>query len=744
MIYIPSVSANGDLSVQYRFGTDNRIIPLQTVPVYVDITNKGDAFAGDFVYDNEEIYSGGSGVVLPFEVGSGESVSLKFYIQSVPDSYIDTQALRKSTFIYEGNIEQEKKVAFDASQIKAPTLLNYDMKRMLVISENEKIPKQISAFKDVAFNQLEIVQTTSSDLSRLSNNRRDYDMYEIILIDPSGAKLLSNEQASAIEQWLRQGGKLILTGKVEFEAFPKLLSFGEGNVTVINSSSVPIALANEAIMAQMTYSSGEIVHASIGFEQKAFEQSEQVERILAIMARENDPKYELNQPYRAVDWAHTNGYFDTFHYNTMFIVLLLLAYILIVGPLLYAWLKRKDQREKMWLYIPILAIVTSLLLFIFGASDRIVKPQTQTMELVSLNGAGDAHIDTSYSFVSNKRGDYEISADSNSNVISYLENFDSPSDSIHKKAYTQVTNKEQLLTLRNVPYWSVQGALENTFIQNIGTIDNVLKLENGKLTGTITNQLDVDLQNVMLLSGTNTIEFGAVKAGETIQVDEEVSFATVSKPYYKDYYENEEKFNNLSGKEKMQAYKLDAILRNATNHHQSKGALLVAVSNVAYSSMHLQGAHQTNVLSVLTQNPTITTVFNGKFVLDSSDFEVEADNNRTDPLDLYKEEEKLFGTMFEGDYILNFELPNSVLPQNVTWSELEVKFDRQELQIELYNVKEKTYEPLKASPWRSEKDVTQYLSKDGMIQLKISTTEEYYGAMLKLPTFKLRGEAIND
>ncbi|MER1999736.1 MAG: hypothetical protein ABS882_08170, partial [Lysinibacillus sp.] len=61
-----------------------------------------------------------------------------------------------------------------------------------------------------------------------------------------------------------------------------------------------------------------------------------------------------------------------------------------------------------------------------------------------------------------------------------------------------------------------------------------------------------------------------------------------------------------------------------------------------------------------------------------------------------------------------------------------------------YNTKEKTYEPLPSSPWRSEKDVNQYLSKDGFIQFKVSTTEQYYGAMLKMPTFNLRGEAIND
>lgn len=743
---MPTVHADASMSVQYQFGVDNKVAPNETVPVYVDITNNGADFSGDFVYDNIEIYNGGNGVVIPFEVKSGETVSLKFFIHGMSDNYIDNSVLRNRTFIYEGSVENGKEVNIDFPNLKAPHMLGHEAQRLLVISDNSKAVDTIKSYKNSVISNVEIAQTTTTDTSRLSTNTKDLEMYKVIYVDPTGAKLLNSDYVDTIIEWVRQGGKLFLAGDVGLETIPQVLAFENGKPTVLNSSSKPIKLQDGTIIAQMDYSSGEIIHSSAGFEQETFAGASQVENILENTFKQTyDNKYSVNPAYKAADWADKNGYFDTFYYNTNLIVLFIIIYIILVGPLLYLYLKRKDKREKMWLYIPILAVIASALLFVFGASDRIMKPKTQTMELVTLNGAGDAKVESSYAFVSNKRGEYTLTAPLNTNITAHFEGLNTSSEKIHQKAVLKASENEQKLKFRKVPFWSVQGAVAHEFQTGVGQLSNELQVQNGKLTGTITNDLQTDIENIMFISGKNIVELGSLDAAETLTVDEEIAFNTIANPVYQDIYGDEAAFSALSNKEKMHMEKIYRLINSAIDTKSHNGPILIAVTNKNFTNIKLTEEHTSKALTVLTQKPNVQLVFDGSFSLRSEEFNAEFKTlNPNQYADLYPEVDALYGSLHEGEHILQYSLPKGFVPESTTWSSLEVKHNPNELVVEIYNYDTKDYEEITASTWKNDESVTRFMNEQNVIQFKISTFTEYYGAMIKMPTFILKGEAHND
>ncbi len=78
--------------------------------------------------------------------------------------------------------------------------------------------------------------------------------------------------------------------------------------------------------------------------------------------------YELND---------VNEIFPSFEVSVSYMLIVIILYILIIGPILYFILKKIDKREQAWWIIPIMSVALSIVLFIFGAKDRIVQPQIQ-------------------------------------------------------------------------------------------------------------------------------------------------------------------------------------------------------------------------------------------------------------------------------------------------------------------------------------------------------------------------------
>ena len=66
---------------------------------------------------------------------------------------------------------------------------------------------------------------------------------------------------------------------------------------------------------------------------------------------------------------------------------LLIGYAVLVAPVLYYVLKRFDRREWAWFLIPLIAIITSISIYVTGTSGK-SSLQAHTLNVVELDGQG--------------------------------------------------------------------------------------------------------------------------------------------------------------------------------------------------------------------------------------------------------------------------------------------------------------------------------------------------------------------
>ena len=99
---------------------------------------------------------------------------------------------------------------------------------------------------------------------------------------------------------------------------------------------------------------------------------------------------------------------------------------------------------------------------------------------------------------------------------------------VHKRAMLENDAAGTALHFRNVGYWNVASVYGETNIKDVGGIVNDLIVENGVLTGSITNDFPFELKDVAIWSGSDFISLDDIGAGETVEVKETLKTALLS------------------------------------------------------------------------------------------------------------------------------------------------------------------------------------------------------------------------
>lgn len=92
------------------------------------------------------------------------------------------------------------------------------------------------------------------------------------------------------------------------------------------------------------------------------------------------------------------------------IFMLIIVYIAFIGPVLYFVLKKMDKREKGWAIIPFCAFFTTLIIFLLSRGSMYTKPIINNINDVSLvNGVTTATADMNFVALTPDKGDINVS-----------------------------------------------------------------------------------------------------------------------------------------------------------------------------------------------------------------------------------------------------------------------------------------------------------------------------------------------
>ena len=214
--------------------------------------------------------------------------------------------------------------------------------------------------------------------------------------------------------------------------------------------------------------------------------------------------------------------------------LLLAGYLLILGPLRFLVMVRLKRRDWNWRIVLSAIVVFSLLTYAvaYRQKSNTVVSNSFSVAQYGLRGA-PASITTYQGIFVPNQGAFQIHVPGNELVQLSPDSLPSQQGEIASPTEASPTGIVMTpggadLTLQDVNIWTLHALLEQQNRQLPGALTSQLTLNNGILSGTVTNTLGYALSDAFLLLPANAVKLGYMAAGESKRIHLKVS--TVALP----------------------------------------------------------------------------------------------------------------------------------------------------------------------------------------------------------------------
>ncbi|MFB7156676.1 hypothetical protein [Lysinibacillus sp. NPDC056232] len=770
-----SATATATLEVQAKAGIAGKAKYQSVVPIQITVKNIGEDFSGDMVINASSSYQAASAKVLPIDIAAGEEKTYDLYLEGIDSWSADVFAF------YEGSIEKGKKVAYKGTTQLQGNLL--DPSSVFIYTLTDKSDR-LSAFLRLSQlapqNNVEVFNLNQIKEYSLPEDTEGFAMANVIVIDEIAIADLSQKQQESLLKWVQNGGTLLVGAADQVNAtaglfkdyLPLALSnqmtsvsadslsklSGGGTFTqpisiygaIENQGSIPVLTDNNKILAsKKKVGSGEIIQTAFSLGDQPLASMDGypalVEKMLDVqkvsqqgmIINGQSPVDQISYDLRSI-----NELFPSFEVSVSYMLIVIILYILIIGPILYFILKKIDKREHAWWIIPAISIVLSIVLFIFGAKDRIGQPQIQQSAFYKVNE--DSSLNGYYveSILTNRSGDFVVNADKDTSALALRNsnNFAGTREDLHETSYIKENANGSTLTLRDLSYWSVQSFAGKTAAQNIGKMDIDITLNNEKLTGTIKNNFPFALKDVTLISGIKEVKLGDIEANGTLQVDKELKATVLQKPsdftnYNYNNYPTKKEEVNPSRIESMKTMALSLV-------EKDKKPVITAWADQAIVGVELEKGANMSPITYLVQPFDGKIELSGPFVMKRNNFTYAVSplspNSNYDKID----EQLNSWQLSDGLYEVSIAMPDHFMNAVQTFNELTISNkDSNRMQLSVWNNETKTYEPLVDKKQVFTDNIKKYFNDNDELLIEVKFGPDQTGELTKLPDVELKGVA---
>ncbi|WP_421101320.1 hypothetical protein ACOKXV_14695 [Sporosarcina psychrophila] len=782
--FIPAVNALAapDLKVSVTAGIDGKAKEGKGAPVVIVIENSGIAFSGDLVIDVPSYFTTGSGEAIPVDIGAGETKTISLVIPNMTDmnNMYGGMSNTKTIYLYEGGWEKGKEVVHKGAQTLTTTMFYDDSKFIVTFTDN---PDRLGALKTSRIlnaSTSQIISASKMGEPNFPEEAAGWGAADFIIIDEYPLADLSEKKQNSLIGWVRSGGILVIGGsdnvkaetgvfsdhlpltlKASSEANPEVLNKWagtkgfEGNIpsylTALNpGASSLLEDEGNVLVAYSKLGQGQIVQTafSVGDDPIA-----KMVGMPAFWGTLFDATGHSNQwgqnPYDSPNnaivhtVASTNELFPSFKVSTPLIFGIIIFYIILIIPVLYFILKRKDKREYAWWIIPSIAILASIAIFAYGAKDRIGRAQIQHSAI--LNVEQDDSLTGYYveSILTNKAGNFTFTAPVETTLGASLPNndpFRSSQGTIHKQAIVEKDAAGTTMHLRNIGYWNVGTVYGETRIEKQGNYEIQLNVTDKKLTGSVTNGFPFALKDVSIWSGTKLIPIGDLGPGETAQVDETLKTSTLlpRKSMFNSYMNPAPV--NMDDLTKMRK---DSVLSFAGDYmNKTSSPAVIGYTDTQIVPIELLKVKPSvSALTMLVQTAMVDVTLTDVFTVEPEMMEMSmlSEDGQFQPDSQgYGTDEYYFN---EAVYNQTWQLPAGLIGKNMKWTSLELsKIQKKLYDVSILNVRSGQYEQSESGKLVKTENVNDYITPDGKVVVRIIFHDEKNGNQGRAPMLKLNGE----
>lgn len=606
------------------------------------------------------------------------------------------------------------------------------------------------------------------------------DGLDVLAINDFAADTLTEQQVQAIQLWTQRGGTLLLAGGAGYPKsaapFAKAAPVTYEGTTVVNELPViekiggkelvlpqPFTLSqaklasgaesilsvgNVPVFARTAYGSGFVTYvaydlslnplASWNGNQRLWEQILSGPIAAANTYNMNQMRYG-NDPNRELDRALE--YFPSLQPPKLpMLALVLLLYAIIVGPLLYMVLTRLDRREWAWYVIPIAAVVTSIGVFQFGATNR-GSMMAQSLSTVTLNGTGSGIKQSAVSIFLPKGGDLELKFAGNTAISPLLLSETYPSMPLHEQNELVIRQEAGAANVRlqDVPYSSISKlTVEENQLIPLGKIDyRISDLTAKGAKGQVTNNTTKDLTDAAVLINQLYVKIGEIPAGASVNFDTASGVSVMNGP---DIAQLAFPYPNNSGIDAglQQRSLLSSYLNRKAKFSGGITPMIVGwMKDQTSITLASGGSIPTEQLTLITQDMTIDYVTSeGKIVIPSTAIVPALVDNHL-RMSSIQFQNGPFMQMGSGDVTLDYQLPTLA---GAKYQSMEMTGDpNPDVKAELWNSETKAWEEVTLKlyqSWEGEK-LQPYIVEGKSIRMKITTIQN--NIMFRIPAISLEG-----
>lgn len=786
MIYFilsPSIEALAapELNVKVTTGFNGKAKYGEGLPISLTVDNKGDAFSGDIVLDLAESYNLGNAQSIPFEIGADETKTIQIAASGLAEDYMYQGTNVKMIHFFEGGWEKGKSIDFKGAKTFKTSFQDPATIYYLTLTESADRLKVLGQLKQPNQVNDEIIHVAQQSNFTLPVEAVAWEMADYIIIDEFVIADLNEQQQQALIDYVSTGGIIVVGASDNVTAelgnlssyLPLSLHTSTQSITAqqasaltannlltndlkiyeasLTSGSSPLIQLDGTIIAgKKQLGSGTIIQTTFSLGDAPLSAdpvySDLMSTILqAVQVKNTQSMHGYNnlKDELVYNLGETNSLFSSFKVSTPLMVGIVVVYMIIIVPLLYMILKRKDKREYAWGIIPLTAIIASLAIFGYGAKDRIARPQVQQSSFLEVNEDKSLNGYYAESVLSNKSGDFTFEAPITTTMVAKrsTNSLTGQTANVYENAIMEkhATNSE--LTFRDVGYWSVSSLFGETQVQDVGNFGVNLRVDSSKILGTVQNNFPFGLKDVAIWSGSKLYKLGDLAAGEKLEVDKDlgtVMLMPTSNPYINTNYGA---FANnqidLMTQRKQALYSSSILFKDTNSTPAITG---FAEDNILPIEMKDKKV-ELSALHLVIQPFTATTILSGEFTLPANMFTV---NVNTDQYGKYMQPvqtSNLEWYLDDGEYNVYWAVPETLPLEKVNWTQLQIaNTDRNSHTIEIWNLKTESFEEITESRFTLTENIDTYINEKGIIHYKLIKKSVQGDPYTRLPEVRMKGE----
>jgi hypothetical protein len=401
------------------------------------------------------------------------------------------------------------------------------------------------------------------NLSEIPDRPEGLRSFDTIIINSVDSSILSPQQKTALETWVRQGGRLVIGGGAgamqtvsglpadllpvsvrsfeELDSVAGLESLADGEIIRVpgpfvaatgNNLTGRVLAGDQSfpLVIEKTVGAGNVDLVALDLSASPFDAWAGTttfwERLLGPTAAYPDglpPDMSARQmASNQMIYALSNlPALDLPSIRSL--TLLLGIYVGLVGPVNYLILRWKRRMHWAWVTIPLITAVFSTGAFSIGYAMRGSDLLLNKVQVAELQPGGIASVRSYFGLFSPTQTSYEIEVLGGGLVSQLTADYDpwsfQPTGGGEVYLVQGEPNRLRGLTVNQ---WSMQSFMTEAIWTGSGEIISELVMEGLTLTGTIRNNTDYDISEAVLILGNNISKIGFLGAGEDKQISMQV------------------------------------------------------------------------------------------------------------------------------------------------------------------------------------------------------------------------------